>query len=194
MVTLNVQTDLDIANGVRGIIYAIILSEDEPEHTSSRRVTLQYPPAYILVKLDRTRVPKLHGLPEHVVPIVPAQKTFQITLPDRRTGKTRTSTVQRRQLPVTAAYAFTDYRSQGQTIPYVIVDIASPPVGSDLSLFNIYVALSRSSGRDTIRLLRDFNEQLFFQAQDQYLTLEDERLRQLNGETKQWWEFEKAHM
>jgi ATP-dependent exoDNAse (exonuclease V) alpha subunit len=28
---------------------------------------------------------------------------------------------------MTAAYAFTDYRSQGQTLPYVIVDIGSPP-------------------------------------------------------------------
>ena len=45
---------------------------------------------------------------------------------------------------MTAAYAFTDYRSQGQTIPYVIVDIGSPPTGT-LSLFNLYVALSRSS-------------------------------------------------
>ncbi|KAH9943738.1 hypothetical protein B0H21DRAFT_695357, partial [Amylocystis lapponica] len=54
-----------------------------------------------------------------------------------------------------AAYAFTDYRSQGQTISFVIVDIASPPSGSDLTLFNVYVALSRSSGRHSIRLLRD---------------------------------------
>jgi hypothetical protein len=26
-----------------------------------------------------------------------------------------------------AAYAFMDYRSQGQTLPYVIIDIGSPP-------------------------------------------------------------------
>ncbi|KIM52990.1 hypothetical protein SCLCIDRAFT_1223254, partial [Scleroderma citrinum Foug A] len=42
-----------------------------------------------------------------------------------------------RQFPVTPAYAFMDYRSQGQTIPHVIVDIASPPTGG-LSLFNLY--------------------------------------------------------
>ncbi|KAJ7865406.1 hypothetical protein B0H13DRAFT_1637101 [Mycena leptocephala] len=55
---------------------------------------------------------------------------------------------------MTGAYAFTDYRSQGQTIPYVLVDIAKPPTGT-LSFFNLYVALSRSSRRETIRLLRD---------------------------------------
>lgn len=34
--------------------------------------------------------------------------------------------VKKKQYPLTAAYAFTDYRSQGQTIPYVVVDIATP--------------------------------------------------------------------
>ncbi|KAJ7246447.1 hypothetical protein C8J57DRAFT_1081470, partial [Mycena rebaudengoi] len=61
--------------------------------------------------------------------------------------------------------AFTDYRFQGQTIPYVLVDIGKPPTGT-LSLFNLYVALSRSSGRATIQ---------------------DDRLEQLNDQTKRWW-------
>ncbi|KAJ7028352.1 hypothetical protein C8F04DRAFT_964088 [Mycena alexandri] len=71
-------------------------------------------------------------------------------------------TVHRVQLPLTGAYAFTDYRSQGQTLPYVIVDIGTPPTGG-LSLFNLYVALSRSSGRETIRL------------------------EELNEKTQEWW-------
>ncbi|RDX46833.1 hypothetical protein OH76DRAFT_1329827, partial [Lentinus brumalis] len=73
---------------------------------------------------------------------------------------------------ITAAYAFTDYRSQGQTIPSVIVDLHTPP-GGRLTLFNIYVALSRSSGRETIRLLRDFD---------------DRRLEKLNEYTRRWWQ------
>ncbi|KAI5994164.1 hypothetical protein EDD15DRAFT_2107169, partial [Pisolithus albus] len=44
---------------------------------------------------------------------------------------------------MTAAYAFTDYRSQGQTLPSVLIDIATPPSGG-LNLFNLYVALSRN--------------------------------------------------
>lgn len=88
---------------------------------------------------------------------------------------------------MTAAYAFTDYRSQGQTIPYVIVDIAPVPHGR-LSLFNLYVALSRSSGRDTIRLLRDFDENDFKQAHDPHLLIEDDRLEELNRITSIWWE------
>ncbi|KAI9069328.1 hypothetical protein FKP32DRAFT_1556445, partial [Trametes sanguinea] len=71
---------------------------------------------------------------------------------------------------ITGAYAFTDYRSQGQTIPYVIVDLQVPP-GGRLTLFNLYVALSQSRGRNSIQLLR-----------------EDDRLEVLNAATKQWWE------
>ncbi|KAG2353559.1 hypothetical protein BDR07DRAFT_1188340, partial [Suillus spraguei] len=53
---------------------------------------------------------------------------------------------------VTPAYSFTDYRSQGQTISHSIVDIATPPSGG-LTPFDVYFALSRSHGRDNIRLL-----------------------------------------
>ncbi|KAJ4501177.1 hypothetical protein C8R41DRAFT_749738 [Lentinula lateritia] len=84
---------------------------------------------------------------------------------------------------MTAAYAFTDYRSQGQTIPYVIVDIAKPPTGK-LNLFNLYVALSRSSGRDTIRLLRDFDQQTLMAGHEPELMEEDDRLEKLNIRTK----------
>ncbi|TFK78128.1 hypothetical protein K466DRAFT_463427, partial [Polyporus arcularius HHB13444] len=88
---------------------------------------------------------------------------------------------------ITAAYAFTDYRSQGQTIPTVIVDLHTPP-GGRLTLFNIYVALSRSSGRDTIRLLRDFDDRVLLQEHDPDLLQEDERLERLNEITRRWWE------
>ena len=67
-------------------------------------------------------------------------QTAQIQVPEND-GKTSRRTMKHRQFPVTPAYAFTDYRSQGQTIPHVIVDIASPPTRG-LSLFNLYVALS----------------------------------------------------
>ncbi|KAJ8584893.1 hypothetical protein M405DRAFT_694865, partial [Rhizopogon salebrosus TDB-379] len=66
---------------------------------------------------------------------------------------------------ITAAYASTDYRAQGQTIRHVLVDIATPPTGG-LNLFNLYVTLSRSSRRET----------------------EDDRLRILHEQTSEWWQ------
>ncbi|KAF9642459.1 hypothetical protein BDM02DRAFT_3105625, partial [Thelephora ganbajun] len=72
------------------------------------------------------------------------------------------------------------------TIPYVVVDIASPP-SSGLSLFNLYVALSRSSGRNTIRLLRDFDDDTFLQGHVPELLEEDKRLGELDAVTRRWW-------
>lgn len=191
MVTVNIMTDLDVANGARGEIVDIVLDEDEPPIPNAPVVTLTKPPAYVLVKLTRTRATKLQGLPECVIPIEPMTKTYEIVVDESLPGcdgrQEVKKTVKRRQLPMTAAYAFTDYRSQGQTIPCVIVDIATPP-GGGLTLFNIYVALSRSSGRETIRLLRDFDPEVLVQPMDPMLLREDERLEALDQETEIWWE------
>ena len=84
--------------------------------------------------------------------------------------------------------AFTDYCAQGQTIPFVIIDIGKVPTGGTLNLFNLYVALSRSKGRDTIRLLWNFDEAMFLKAHTLALTEEDRRLADLDQKTKQWYE------
>jgi len=148
MVTTNVETDLDVTNGAHGTIVDIILHPDETYSEEEKEVVLKNIPLYLLVKLDRTRATLLKGLDEAVIPVEVAAKSMQIRVVDNDGNQPR-RTVKRRQFPVTAAYAFTDYRSQGQTIPYVIVDIATPPTGG-LSLFNLYVALSRSSGKSSI--------------------------------------------
>ena len=127
------------------------------------------------------KAPCLENLPQNVIPIVPVKKTFTITKNGMKL------TVTRYQLPLTLAYAFTDYRSQGQTLEPVIVDIGRPPLGH-LTPFNIYVALSRGTGRDSIRLLRDFDETLLQHHPSEFLRLEDERLDSLNESTKCLWE------
>ncbi|OSC97675.1 hypothetical protein PYCCODRAFT_1376529 [Trametes coccinea BRFM310] len=100
---------------------------------------------------------------------------MQIQVKQSRARKPVRRTVRRKQFPITGAYAFTDYRSQGQTIPYVIVDLQTPR-GGRLTLFNLYVALSRSRG------------QIFKQTHDMDLLREDDRLEHLNRVTKEWWE------
>ncbi|KLO18509.1 hypothetical protein SCHPADRAFT_819792 [Schizopora paradoxa] len=87
---------------------------------------------------------------------------------------------------MTGAYAFTDYRSQGQTVPYVIADIGKPPT-NDISPFGAYVAMSRSHGSENIRLLREFKESLFNTHPSQQLREEEERLFKLAKETENEW-------
>ena len=57
-----------------------------------------------------------------------------------------------------------------------------------LSYFTLYVALSRSGGRASIRLLSYFDDKLFVALHDPALVDQDERLESLNIETKLWYE------
>ena len=113
------------------------------------------------------------GLEPGLIPIFPTEISFNISY--RQNPKTK---ITRRQYPICAAYAFTDHKAQGQTLENVMVDIGTTkkfPVTS----FSAYVALSRSRGRDTIRLLRDFDEAIFTKHPSEDLRLEDERLKTL---------------
>lgn len=188
MVTFNVSTNADITNGARGVVHDIVLqSEDDVQRRGHGIVKLKRLPAYILVKLDRTRAVALPGFPAGVIPVVPMEKTFSIV--SARRG--RPISVKRLQFPLTAAYAFTDYRAQGQTIPNVLIDIRKPP-SFPLTAFNAYVALSRSAGTDNIRLIGDFEDVLFTQHPNEMLRREDRRLDDLDRATKSRWESEDA--
>ena len=90
--------------------------------------------------------------------------------------------IDRDQLALTAAYAFMDFKSQGQTIECVIVDLVKPPLGS-LTGFSAYVVLLRSRGRATICLLQDFDEKLFTVHPSEELHKEDVRLAALEKTT-----------
>jgi len=192
LVTFNIQTDLDLANGARGSIVGIVLHPEE-ERCDDKVVSLKFPPLCVLVKMDHTRAPRFPGLPPDVVPIEPITRTMKLSLTTRSqnrsssilSNETVQRTVKRQQLPIIGAYTFTDYRSQGQTISSTMIDIAKPPTGGDLSLFNIYVSLSRCKGRHTIRILWGFEKSMLFKTVDTQLLLEDERLQQLDVETRQ---------
>jgi hypothetical protein len=47
----------------------------------------------------------------------------------------------------------------------------------------MYVGLSRSRGRETIRLLRDFDDNLFIRHPSEDLRIEDERIDELVKQT-----------
>ena len=69
----------------------------------------------------------------------------------------------------------------------IIVDISKPPLGS-LSPFSMYVALSRSRERKTIRILRDFDPMLFMHHPSEDLRADMARLEHLNQKTKEMYE------
>ena len=152
------------------------LSPDEEGH-----IRLKYPPPVIYFKPDIQTNSVFEGIPEGIIPISPSMLRFSVDVEGRRVK------LERRQLGIVPAYAFTDYKSQGQTMEYVIVDISRPPTGS-LSPFSVYVALSRSRGRKTIRILRDFDPALFMHHPSDDLRKDMARLERLDGMTKEMFE------
>jgi hypothetical protein len=176
MVLLNIATDADLANGTRGVVEDIILDAREKKPDAGETtVRLEFLPAVILFRPLYGQKKSFPGLPDGVVPIFPTHKKFTL-------NEVEKCTILREQFALTPAYAFTDYKSQGQTIENVIVDLTRPPSGK-LSAFNAYVTLSRSRGRKNIRLLRDFDERLFTVHPHEDLRKEDGRLLELETET-----------
>jgi len=111
MVTMNVKTEHDLANGTRGLIVDIILDMREREMQGEANISrLCFPPHYILLKPKETNAKSLEGLPDGVFPIEPATSRYTLNVDGQ------VISVERRQLPVTGGYTFTDYRSQSQTL------------------------------------------------------------------------------
>lgn len=180
MVLMNIDTDSDLANESRGVISGIILDPRENvEDAVSSKVVLMYPPAAIIFTPLYGGKKNVPGLPPGTIPIFPSRRSFTL--------KAETNLViDREQYALTPAYAFTDYKAQGQTMECVIIDLGKPPSGK-LTGFNMYVALSRGRGRATIRLLRDFEDKLFTTHPSEELRKEDERLDLLAQSTIRRW-------
>jgi ATP-dependent exoDNAse (exonuclease V) alpha subunit len=185
MITDNILTKAGLANGSRGTITEIVLDTREQSINADivdDTVRLQYPPSMVLIQLDYIcPFPTLPGLKPGQFPIFPSESKFTIG------DKKKKVTITRRQFPLTPAYAFTDHKAQGQTMGFVIVDIGCLkkfPVNQ----FAAYVALSRSKGRDTIRLLRDFEDELFTKPPAADLQDIDSKLARLVQDTKEKWD------
>lgn len=194
VITENIATRYHMVNGARGIVTKIVLDpRDEAAGIQKSCLVPHHPPLYVVVKLDNVRedlqlLPMFPGLEPREVPIFPSERRMRIQEPVGPSRPPASRLVIRRQVPLTTAYSLTDYRSQGQTIDKLILDLKSPPGSHSLSPFNLYVALSRSHGRADIRVLREFEDQPFFFTPDADLLAEDARLDFLDRRTQQWWE------
>jgi len=80
MVTQNVKTDLDIANGAQGTIVDIWLDLNELLLALQQPlIKLKYLPVCILMKLEWTRTSRLKDLEESVIPVKPTYKPYRIS-------------------------------------------------------------------------------------------------------------------
>jgi hypothetical protein len=98
-----------------------------------------------LLHHNRAQV-RVSSLPPSVVPI----KTIEFT---HNAGHGRTIKIQ--QFPVTLAYAMTDYKCQGKSLEYIIVDLKRPSGHAPST--SAYVQLSRPTSLDRVSILRPFH-------------------------------------
>jgi hypothetical protein len=166
-VTVNIATEADLMNGTHREIVDIILDPPGRQWASMKEITMV-----------QCNCPTFPGLQQGLILIFPTEKTF--TVEGHKGHKIR---VTRRQMALTSGYVFTDYKAQGQTLECVIVDLAKLPTGN-ITPFGEYIALSRSRGRETIRLLRDFDDALLTTHPSDMLYEEDQRLQKLMQQTE----------
>ncbi len=116
-------------------------------------------------------------LDEDIVPIFPENVRFKCRMSVG--GKTVMKWVSRRQLPLLPAYAYTDYKSQGKSLDYAIVDLQSA-----LSLQGAYVMLSRVRSLSGLMILRSFSLSKVCSNLSQEMRNEFRRIDKLSEDTR----------
>ena len=149
-ITTNIKTELGITNGTSGVVKFIHLKNGEVIDGDTGLHELQQMPDYIIVKLDDIDVKPLDGLPPNCIPIEPMKKSFQVSM----SGKQKNVNVNRMHFPLVPRFSCTAHKSQGQTLPKVIIDLvpASKPRGIEFA----YVPLSRVRRLEDLTILRPF--------------------------------------
>lgn len=180
MVLLNMATEADVANGTRGVIEDFWLDPtEEPQEQDDGSILLSKLPSVIFFRPNQRTPHRFPGVPAGLIPLTPVHVFFNV-----ENGLGQVERFRRDQYAITGAYAFTDYKSQGQTIEKAIIDLTKAPGSSgELTPFNAYVALSRGRGRDHIRLLRPVPSELLFKHPSEELRTEMVRLEALDYAT-----------
>ena len=134
MLTMNLWPEAGLANSSKGIIHDIVYMEGEEPHKNL--------PHVVLVKFPNYRGPEWLKDHPHVVPIPARLSKAKIGGINRR----------RKMFPLKLAWALTVHKAQGMTIRKGLSADISEPEGNQIGRH--YVALSRVTGLDKLRLLK----------------------------------------
>lgn len=169
----NIACELGLSNGTQGIFRQLIYNETS-EHTinsdegpfTSDTVYVRNA-QYALVEIAKFKLKKLNSLDPFIIPIPVIDKTFEVNLEKLyankgpimkmlNTKKLKTTiTVKRRGLPLVPAYSITTHKSQGQTLPQIVIDLNMPP--GIVEVASAYVPLSRVQQLTDLVILQDFS-------------------------------------
>lgn len=164
MVTENVALKVNVVNGAEGILEHVKYETDE----LGRRYALC---AYVRIKNSGIQSEQLQS---DVIPILPVMSNFRYS---QRGGLS--FNIQRSQLPLVPAYAFTDYKVQGRSMDKAVMDLSSC-----YSLQSAYVMLSRAKSLAGVGILKWFPPSRINTRLSQEFRDEFARLKRLDRETK----------
>jgi hypothetical protein len=122
---------------------------------------------YALIEIPKSKMRKLNSLDPFIIPIPVIEKTFEVNLEKLYADKgpmmkvlnnkklKTTITVKRKALPLVPAYSITTHKSQGQTLPKIVIDLNMPP--GMVEVASAYVPLSRVQKLTDLIILQDFS-------------------------------------
>jgi hypothetical protein len=179
MVTQNIK-GTPLVNGM--LVYGIMLVMDDHEPADADPTTrewhLHHVPLGVIVSTTRgldAAATTINDLSHH-------EDVFFVPQ-TRRTFAKGGGKGSRKQIPLMPALALTVHKAQGLTLPNVILDFVSAPVGGKLP--SRYVALSRTTRMDGIRLLgKPANVEFVKGTVPDHLRREDARLQRLGDTTR----------
>jgi hypothetical protein len=148
-------------------------------------VLCNLPPLFILIKHDRNGAAAFTGLDKDITPLYPIESRGEVD------GVSFT----RIQVPITPAFAITDFKSQGKSVAEACVDIKTSHTSSHRRQPGVnhknYTSLNVQLGRIKSFAglwLREPIELADVQNRpDPALLIEDERLRNLEAQTMEIW-------
>lgn len=169
----NIACELGLSNGTVGIFRKLVYDKTSEQTTGSDEGIFTHDTLFVrnvqyaLIEVPKFKLKKLDSLDPFVVPIPAIEKTFEVNLEklyaDKElvkkmlnTKKLKTSiTVKRKGLPLIPAYSITTHKSQGQTLPKIVIDLNMPP--GIVEVASAYVPLSRVQQLTDLVILRDFS-------------------------------------
>ena len=140
MITQNYDVEHGIVNGCIGTLQRINYTTDNEGHRYAHSC---------IIFAEKTSGPCLPHLKDHEVVVLAEETSFSFTHPHSHIR----SSFQRKQLPITPAFALTAHKSQGNTLTAAILDLEGC-----LTTEAVYVMLSRVKKSHNICILRPFRK------------------------------------
>ena len=169
----SIACELGLSNGMSGIFRKLVYDETSeykmgPEGSLFTTDALHVgKPYYALIEIPMCKLCKLELLESSIVPVPVIEKDYvvdlkklfanqQLMLKLLNARKLKaTINPKRRALPIVPAYAITAHKSQGQTLPKIVIDLNMP--SGIVEVASVDIPLSCVQRLDNLVILRDFD-------------------------------------